>query len=50
MAKRDAGATPSIQSLGRGLSILEAVAESSEPVPVPSGQLFAGDGGNLPRA
>jgi len=34
MAKRDAGATPSIQSLGRGLSILEAVAESPGPVPL----------------
>jgi DNA-binding IclR family transcriptional regulator len=34
MAKRDVGATPSIQSLGRGLSILEAVAESAEPVPL----------------
>ena len=34
MAKRDANETPSIQSLGRGLSILEAVAESSEPVPL----------------
>ena len=26
--------TPSIQSLGRGLSILEAVADSSDPVPL----------------
>jgi IclR family acetate operon transcriptional repressor len=34
MAKRDATETPSIQSLGRGLSILEAVAESPEPVPL----------------
>ncbi len=34
MAKRDASETPSIQSLGRGLSILEAVAESPEPVPL----------------
>ena len=32
MAKRDAGETPSIQSLGRGLSILEAVADSPGPV------------------
>ena len=32
MPKHEAGETPSIQSLGRGLSILEAVAESSEPV------------------
>jgi IclR family transcriptional regulator, acetate operon repressor len=34
MGKRDALETPSIQSLGRGLSILEAVAESPEPVPL----------------
>jgi IclR family transcriptional regulator, acetate operon repressor len=34
MPKRDALETPSIQSLGRGLSILEAVAESPEPVPL----------------
>jgi IclR family transcriptional regulator, acetate operon repressor len=34
MPKRDASETPSIQSLGRGLSILEAVAESPEPVPL----------------
>jgi DNA-binding IclR family transcriptional regulator len=34
MRKRDALETPSIQSLGRGLSILEAVAESPEPVPL----------------
>lgn len=32
MQKKGALETPSIQSLGRGLSILEAVAESSEPV------------------
>jgi IclR family transcriptional regulator, acetate operon repressor len=34
MSKKLALETPSIQSLGRGLSILEAVAESSEPVPL----------------
>lgn len=32
MKKRPSLETPSIQSLGRGLTILEAVAESSEPV------------------
>ena len=34
MKKRATLETPSIQSLGRGLSILEAVAESPEPVPL----------------
>jgi IclR family transcriptional regulator, acetate operon repressor len=34
MSKKAALETPSIQSLGRGLSILEAVAESPEPVPL----------------
>ena len=34
MRKRAGSETPSIQSLGRGLSILEAVAESPEPVPL----------------
>jgi DNA-binding IclR family transcriptional regulator len=34
MRKKAALETPSIQSLGRGLSILEAVAESPEPVPL----------------
>ncbi|MPY89164.1 MAG: helix-turn-helix domain-containing protein [Luteitalea sp.] len=34
MQKKAALETPSIQSLGRGLSILEAVAQSSEPVPL----------------
>jgi DNA-binding IclR family transcriptional regulator len=32
MKKRATLETPSIQSLGRGLTILEAVAESTEPV------------------
>src|SRR5512145_2198293 len=32
MKKRGTLETPSIQSLGRGLTILEAVAESTEPV------------------
>jgi IclR family transcriptional regulator, acetate operon repressor len=34
MKKRGTLETPSIQSLGRGLTILEAVAESTEPVPL----------------
>ena len=34
MKKIDRQATPSIQSLGRGLSILEAVADSEQPVPL----------------
>jgi IclR family transcriptional regulator, acetate operon repressor len=34
MSKKAALETPSIQSLGRGLSILEAVAESPDPVPL----------------
>jgi len=34
MKKTGTRETPSIQSLGRGLSILEAVAESTEPVPL----------------
>jgi DNA-binding IclR family transcriptional regulator len=34
MGKRVALETPSIQSLARGLSILEAVADASEPVPL----------------
>jgi DNA-binding IclR family transcriptional regulator len=34
MKRKGSLSTPSIQSLGRGLSILEAVAESPEPVPL----------------
>ncbi len=34
MKKRGSRETPSIQSLGRGLSILEAVADSTDPVPL----------------
>jgi DNA-binding IclR family transcriptional regulator len=34
MRKKPASETPSIQSLARGLSILEAVADASEPVPL----------------
>jgi DNA-binding IclR family transcriptional regulator len=34
MKKKGTRETPSIQSLGRGLSILEAVAEAAEPVPL----------------
>ena len=34
MRKKSGGDTPAIQSLGRGLAILEAVAESMEPVPL----------------
>lgn len=34
MRKSGSRETPSIQSLGRGLSILEAVADSSDPVPL----------------